>query len=56
MLRQYELGTEDDIRIIIFLLAETTRRVKVNGKLGEIFQTLIGTPQGDALSCVLFII
>jgi Reverse transcriptase (RNA-dependent DNA polymerase) len=37
-------------------LAETTLRVKVNGKLGEIFQTLIGTPQGDALSCVLFII
>ena len=56
MIRHYELATEDDLRIITFLLAETTLRVKVNGKLGEIFQTLIGTPQGDALSCVLFII
>jgi hypothetical protein len=56
MLREYGLATEDDLRIITFLLAETTLRVKVNGTLGEIFQTLIGTPQGDALSCILFII
>ena len=56
MLRDYNLGTEDDLRIITFLLSKTTLRVKVNGKLGGIFSTLIGTPQGDALSCVLFII
>ncbi|GFS01346.1 very-long-chain enoyl-CoA reductase [Elysia marginata] len=46
-----------ELRIIQFLLSETTLDVKVNGCTQETpFTTIIGTPQGDSLSPVLFII
>ena len=47
---------EDELRIIQFLLAETKLRARVEGELGPSFPTLSGTPQGNALSRVLFII
>ena len=48
--------TEDDLRIITFLLAETKLQVKIGQDKGETFSTTIGTPQGDALSPVLFLV
>ena len=48
--------TEDDLRIITFLLAETRLQVKIGQDKGETFSTTIGTPQGDALSPVLFLV
>ncbi|GFS14845.1 very-long-chain enoyl-CoA reductase [Elysia marginata] len=48
---------EEELRIIQFLLSETTLYVKVNGCTQEIpFTTNMGTPQGDSLSPVLFAI
>ena len=38
------LANEDELRIIFFLLSETTLRVKVGANLGEVFKTYIGTP------------
>ncbi|GFS21666.1 very-long-chain enoyl-CoA reductase [Elysia marginata] len=52
-----EIVEEDELRIIQCLLSETTLDVKVNGSTLETpFTTNIGTPQGDSLSPVLFII
>ncbi|GFR78806.1 retrovirus-related Pol polyprotein from type-2 retrotransposable element R2DM [Elysia marginata] len=52
-----EIVEEDELRIIQFLLSETTLHVKVNGCTQETtFTKNIGTPQGDSLSPVLFII
>ncbi|GFR81283.1 very-long-chain enoyl-CoA reductase [Elysia marginata] len=51
------LVTEDEKRIIQFLLSNTTLNVKISGaNTEEPFFTNIGTPQGDSLSPVLFII
>jgi len=50
------LAGDDELRIISYLLAETTLRVKVGSSIGEQFKTTIGTPQGDALSPILFLI
>ena len=51
------LVTEDEKRIIQFLLSNTTLHVKISGaNTEEPFLTNIGTPQGDSLSPVLFII
>ena len=51
------LVTEDEKRIIQFLLSNTTLNVKISGaNTEEHFLTNIGTPQGDSLSPVLFII
>ncbi|GFN75339.1 very-long-chain enoyl-coa reductase [Plakobranchus ocellatus] len=48
---------EDELRIIRFLLSETTIDVKINGANDLMpFTTNIGTPQGDSLSPVLFIV
>lgn len=47
---------EDEYRMIRLLLANTTLRVRVNGELGDPFETKIGTPQGDGLSPILFTI
>ena len=46
---------EDDLRMITFFLAETKLQVKLGQDKGETFDTTIGTPQGDALSSVLFL-
>jgi hypothetical protein len=43
-------------RILRYLLSNTTLQPKLNGELGDKFQTILGTPQGDALSPVLFTI
>ena len=52
-----EIGiTDDELRMITFLLAETKLQVKIGADKGEIFDTTIGTPQGDALSPVLFLV
>jgi hypothetical protein len=56
VLERNGLANEDELRIILFLLSETTMRVKVGANLGEVFKTYIGTPQGDALSPILFLI
>ncbi|GFR81412.1 very-long-chain enoyl-CoA reductase [Elysia marginata] len=51
------LVTEDEKRIIQSLLSNTTLKVKISGaNTEEPFLTNIGTPQGDSLSPVLFII
>ena len=48
---------EDEIRIIRFLLSNTTISVKVNGSSKPLpFKSNIGVPQGDGLSPVLFTI
>ncbi|GFR64590.1 very-long-chain enoyl-CoA reductase [Elysia marginata] len=52
-----EIVEEDELRIIQFLLSETTLDVKVNWCTQETpFTTNIGTTQGDSLSPVLVII
>ena len=56
ILGRYNLATEDELRMIQFLLSKTTLRGKINGELGKTFDTHIGTPQGDALSPILFLI
>jgi hypothetical protein len=56
ILRDNKLCDEDELRMIQFLLSDTTLRARVDGKLGSTFSTLIGTPQGDGLSPILFII
>ena len=47
---------EDELRMIQFLLSDTTLRARVEGQLGPNFLTHIGTPQGDGLSCILFLV
>ncbi|GFR60594.1 LINE-1 retrotransposable element ORF2 protein [Elysia marginata] len=55
--RLTNLITEDEKRIIQFLLSNTTLNVKISGaNTEEPFLTNIGTPQGDSPSPVLFII
>jgi len=56
ILEEYGLAGEDELRIISFLLSETTLMVKVGSSISEVFKTMIGTPQGDALSPILFLI
>ena len=47
----------DEIRLVQFLLSDTTISIKVNGATEEMpFLSNIGTPQGDSLSPVLFIL
>ena len=45
-----------ECRLIRTLLAGTTLRVKVAGELGNVFLTVLGIPQGDALSPILFVV
>ena len=48
---------EDEIRLIQFLLSNTHISIKVSGATTELpFLANVGTPQGDSLSPVLFII
>ena len=56
ILRSNNLCNEDELRMVQFLLSETTLRAKIDGKQGPIFSTLIGTPQGDGISPILFLI
>lgn len=43
-------------RILRYLLSQTTLQPNLNGELGDKFKTKLGTPQGGALSPVLFTI
>jgi len=45
-----------ELRLIRVLLAETKLRIKSRGKLGNWFDTVLGIPQGDALSPILFVV
>ncbi|GFS00036.1 endonuclease-reverse transcriptase [Elysia marginata] len=52
-----EIINEDELRIVQFLLCKTTLDVKINGiNTTQLFTTNVGTPQGDSLSPVLFIV
>ena len=46
---------EDEVKLIRFLLSETSLTIH-SGQLSETIPTVIGTPQGDSLSPVLFVI
>jgi len=56
ILELYNLADEDERRLIAFLLSKTTLKVKIGNSIGEMFETSIGTPQGDTLSPILFLI
>jgi len=47
-------ASEDDIRIVQYLLSNTKLRVRVNSTFSEVFETLLGAFQGDSLSGKLF--
>ena len=46
----------DELHILSLLINTPKIRVKVNGKLGNKFESLLGILQGDCLSAILFII
>ena len=46
----------DEIQMISYLLQDTVLRVVLPSAKGPSFPTLRGTPQGDSLSAVLFIV
>jgi hypothetical protein len=50
------IASESDRKLVRFLLTETTLKVRVGSTVGEAFATTVGTPQGDALSPVLFLV
>ena len=47
---------EDEVRMIRYLLTNTTLKVKINGVEGEPFTSNIGSSQGDGLSGKLYTI
>ncbi|GFS16593.1 endonuclease-reverse transcriptase [Elysia marginata] len=52
-----EIINEDELRIVQFLLSKTTLDVKISGtNTTQLFTTNVGTPQGDSLNPVLFIV
>jgi exonuclease III len=48
--------SEDNYRIIKYLMSETTLQARIRNKSGNSFSTSIGTPQGDGLSPLLFVV
>ena len=56
VLEQQQIASEDELRLIQYLISDTKLQVKLGQTYGEKFQTVIGTPQGDALSPMLFLI
>ncbi len=51
----YDAGcSEDDIRLVQYLLSNTFLKVRVNSSLSEEFESLLGAFQGDSLSGKLF--
>jgi len=46
----------DEVSMISYLLRHTTLEVRLPGFKGEVFNTNRGTPQGDSLSPVLFVV
>jgi len=47
---------EDDVRLIRYLISNTHLQVRVGSQESDSFATTVGTPQGDSLSPILFII
>jgi len=47
---------EDELRMCQSLLASTNLKVKIQDFLSDAFETTVGTPQGDGLSPILFVI
>ena len=48
---------EDEMRLVRFLLSNTNISIKVKGATDEMpFLANVGTPQGDSLSPILFIV
>ena len=47
---------EDELRLVRFLLADTSLQIKLQSVLGPSFPSTIGSAQGDCLSPLLFII
>ena len=47
-------ASEDDVRIVQYLLSNTKLKVRVNSTFSEVFETLLGAFQGDSLSGKLF--
>jgi hypothetical protein len=59
LLRIFEVevgATKDQMRILRVLLANTSLSVRIGKEAGVRFTTTIGTPQGDALSPLLFLV
>ena len=61
IVREYILETlelagccEDDIRIIRYLLSNTKLQVKINQMLSGVFESTLGSFQGDSISGILF--
>ena len=50
------LAGEDELRIIQYLMRNTTLRAKIMKEVGDEFATKTGIPQGDAISPILFAI
>ena len=42
--------------MICHLLSDTSNQIRLDGILGDTFLSIIGVPQGDSLSPILFII
>ena len=62
-IRRYKLltvletfGNDSELRIILMLLVDTTLEQILKRGKGSTFATTVGTPQGDSLSPVLFVI
>ena len=52
-----EILEEDELRLVQFLLSNTEISIQVKGATDQLpFQANVGTPQGDSLSPVLFIV
>ena len=56
IIERENIANEDELRILRYLLSNTKLKVKIEGEVGNEFETIIGTPQGDSLSPVLFLI
>ena len=46
--------SDDDIRLVRFLLSNTKIRIRVNNTFSVVFETTLGSFQGDSLSGCLF--
>ena len=51
-----EILEPDELHLIHLLLNDVEIAVKVENQIGELFKSLIGSPQGDAASALFFII
>ena len=48
-------GSVDDLRLVRILLAETQLQVKVGKNASDVFETTIGSLQGDSLSGIFYL-